>query len=70
MKYSLKNIMTKTIFTLTIFEILLFKGRLVLGPAQQVQGSEMVNCLLSYHLAESTTRDEECFEKTVTAKQI
>ena len=37
-----KRLFVKTMFTRIVFEILLFEGRLVLGPAQQVPGSERV----------------------------
>ena len=46
MEYSLKNVLVKTRFTLITFKILLFKGRLVLGPAQRVPGTEKVKDIL------------------------
>ena len=44
----LKNVPVKITFTLTVFEILLFEGRLVLGPAQRVAGSERVKILKTH----------------------
>ena len=45
-KYLLKRVTMKTMFYLTVLEILLFKGRLLLGPAQRVPGSERVTFLV------------------------
>ena len=41
-EYFLKSVYVILMFTLTVFEILLFQGKSVLGPSQQVQGSDRV----------------------------